>query len=174
MLVKWIDAAEYERVPVTDDVIRSQAMVIQQTLSRIGCEEDYTSFELLQGWLARFKEPHTIGRLKRDGESGSVDERCLPVWRRNVQHQLADFAPKDRWNCDKSGLRYNKQPSYSNVRKEQGQILASIKLDKTRVTLFHCVNSDGSEKRRISVIGRAQTPQAFRQQNINPANLPIT
>lgn len=174
LLVKWIDAAEYERVPVTDDVIRSQAIVIQQTLSKIGCEEDYTNFELSQGWLARFKERHTIGRLKRHGESGSVDERCLPVWRRNLQHQLADFAPKDRWNCDESGLQYNKQPSYSNVRKEKGKILSGIKLDKTRVTTFHCVNSDGSEKRRITVIGRAQTPQAFRQQNINPANLPIT
>lgn len=174
MLAKWVDAAEYAKVPVTDDVLRAQSLVVQEKLAEIGCEEIYSEFTMSNGWLQKFKERHLIGRLKRHGEAGSVDLKALPSQRAEIQHQLRSFALHDIWNCDESGLQYNKQPAYSNVRKEHGKVLAGVKLDKTRITTFHVTNADGSEKRKLLVIGRAQTPQAFRKNKINIHNLPIT
>ena len=49
LLAKWVDAAEFANVPVTDDVLRAQAEVIQTKLIPIGCDEDYTGFVLSTG-----------------------------------------------------------------------------------------------------------------------------
>ena len=98
------------------------------------------------GWLQKFKERHLIGRLKCDEEAGSVDLKALPSQRAEIRHQLRSFALHDIWNCDESRLQYNKQPAYSNVRKEYRKVLADMKFDKTRITTFHITNADESEK----------------------------
>ena len=56
-LALWIDAAEYAKVPVTEDVIRAQATTIQQELksTSMGVDEPYYGFEMSNGWLKRFK-----------------------------------------------------------------------------------------------------------------------
>ena len=173
LLAKWVDAAEEGKVPVTDDVLRAQSLVIQEKLIEISCEEDYADFAFSGGWLRRFKERHMIGRLKRHGEAGSVNSVVVESAKEEIQESLRHFALKDIWNCDESGLQYNKQPAYSNVRKENGKVLEGVKLDKTRITTFHTVNADGTEKKCLTVIGRAETPQAFRRNRININNLPI-
>jgi len=174
LLAKWVDAAEFANVPVTDDVLRAQAEVIQTKLIAIGCEEDYTGFALSPGWLQKFKARSMIERLKRHRESGSTDAKAIQNAREEIQAELISYRVQDIWNCDESGLQYNKQPAYSNVKKVPGKVLAGVKLDKLRITTFHSVNADGSEKERLTVIGRAQNPQAFRRHKINPHNLPVT
>jgi len=173
LLVKWIDAAEEGKVPVTDDVLCAQSVIIQEKLTEIGCQEDYVDFAFSGGLLKSFKERHMIGRLKRHGEAGSVDTLVVENAKTEIGNKLKAFHLRDIWNCDESGLQYNKQPAYSNVRKEKGKVLEGVKLNKTRITTFHSVNADGSEKRCLTVIGRAQAPQAFRQKKINIHNLPI-
>ncbi|PWW78901.1 hypothetical protein C7212DRAFT_167173, partial [Tuber magnatum] len=91
-----------------------------------------------------------------------------------IRHQLRSYIPRDIWNCDESSLQYNKQPAYSNVCKESGKVLADIKLDKTCIITFYVTNADRSEKRKLLVIKRSQTPQAFCQNKININNLPVT
>lgn len=54
-LALWIDAAESERIAVTDDIIRSQSKTIQKELLNAGVPENYESFELSGGWLTNFK-----------------------------------------------------------------------------------------------------------------------
>lgn len=169
----WIDAAEIARVPVTDDIIRSQARIVQGQLKNAGVEEDYTNFELSAGWLYNFKSRYNIGRLKRHGQSGQVDDKHLPAMRASLATQLVAFAPRDRYNCDESGLIFNKQPEFSNVHKGKGKQLSGSKDSKTRITTFHLVNQDNSDKRKIMVIHRSQTPQVFRRDKVNTANLPV-
>lgn len=131
LLAKWVDAAEEGKVPVTDNILQAQSLFIQEKLIEIGCEEDYTNFAFSGGWLRRFKECHMIGRLKRHGEAGSVNLAVVESAKEEIQEKLMHFALRDIWNCDKSGLQYNKQPAYSNIRKEKGKILEGVKLDKT-------------------------------------------
>lgn len=172
-LALWIDAAEYAKVPVTDDVIRAQATTIRQELESMGVDEPYDGFEMSNGWLKRFKNRHNFGRLRARGQSGEVDQAALPAQRRHLSEQLAGFSPQDRYNCDESGLVFNKQPQSSNVRLEKGKQLRGGKDDKVRITTFHIVNEAGTDKRKIWVVGRAEKPHAFRQNKVNPANLPV-
>ena len=172
-LALWIDAAEYAKVPVTDDIIRAQAKVIQQELERIEVDEPYDGFEMSNGWLRRFKNRHNFGRLRSHGQSGDVDQSALPAQRKHLAQQLAAFTPENRYNCDESGLVFNKQPQSSNVRLDKGKRLRGGKDDKIRITTFHIINESGTDKRKIWVIGRAERPHAFRHNRINAANLPV-
>lgn len=172
-LALWIDTAEEARVSVTDDVIRMQAEIIQSKLTDAGADEQYDGFEMSGGWLSRFKARHNFGILQKHGQSGDVDQAVLPAQRAYLAEKLAAFAPQDRYNCDESGLVFNKQPKSSNVRLVKGKQLRGGKDDKTRITTFHLVNEDGSDKRKLLVINRVKTPLAFRRNRVNPANLPV-
>jgi len=88
LLAKWVDAAEFANVPVTDDVLRAQAEVIQTKLIAIGCDEDYTGFVLSTGWLQKFKARAMIGRLKRHGEAGSTDAKIIQNALEEIQAEL--------------------------------------------------------------------------------------
>jgi len=169
----WIDAAEYAEVPVTDDIIRVQAGIIQQELGRVGVDEHYDGFEMSNAWLKQFKKRHNFGRLQTRGQSGDVDQAALLTQRKHLSEHLAGFSPEDRYNCDESGLVFNKQPQSSNVHVEKGkQLVRGGKDDKVRITTFHMVNEAGTDKQKIWVIGRAEKPLAFRQNKVNPTNLP--
>lgn len=173
-LALWIDAAEEAQVPVTDEIIRTQGGIIQAKLVDSGVtDEQYDGFEMSGGWLARFKAHHNIGVLRKHGQSGDVNQATLPNHRAQLAEQLAPFLPRDRYNCDESGLIFNKQPQSSNVRLVVGKKLRGGKDNKTRITIFHLVNEDGSDKRKLLIINRSKTPMAFRQNRVNPANLPV-
>ncbi|PWW79695.1 hypothetical protein C7212DRAFT_291622, partial [Tuber magnatum] len=118
---------------------------------------------LSSSWLQRFKEHWSIGRLKRHGEAGDVDPKVVQEERERLQRKLLSYRVPDIWNCDESGLQFNKQPAYSNVKKDDGKVLAGVKLDKVRITTFYTVNADGSEKLKLTVIGQAKTLHAFRR-----------
>jgi hypothetical protein len=123
--------------------------------------------------LANFKGRYNIGRLKRHGEAGQVDECILPIHRQRLSELLEPFAPDNRYNCDESGLVYNKQPQSSNVRKDKGKLLSDGKDSKLRISTLHIVNSTGTDKCKLWVISRSKEPHAFKQNCINPANLPV-
>jgi len=100
-----------------------------------------------------------------------VDQAALPTQHRHLSEQLAGFSPEDRYNCDESGLVFNKQSQYSNLRLEKGKQLRGGKDDKVRITTFHIMNEAGTDKRKIWVIGRVEKSHAFHQNKVNPANL---
>ena len=83
-----IDAAEYAKVPVTDDIIRAQAGIIQQELDRVGVDEPYDGFEMSNEWLKRFKNRHNFGRFQTRGQSGDVNQAALLTQRRCYAHGL--------------------------------------------------------------------------------------
>jgi len=153
LLAKWVVVAEFANVPVTNDALRTQAEVIQTKLIAIGCEEDYTGFALSLGWLQKFKARLMIARLKHHGESESTDPKAIQNVQEEIQAELLSYQLRDIWNSDESGLEYNKQPAYSNVKKVLGKVPAGVKLDKLWIRTFHSVNPDGSEKERLTVIG---------------------
>lgn len=142
-----MDAEETERISVTDDIIRAQAKIVKEHLKQAELDEDYTDFELSVGWLAKLKSRYRIGRMKNYGDAPTIDESLIPICRRELAERLAPFEPNDRYNCDESGLVYNKQPRTSNVCKEKGKLVAvGGKDDKLQISTFHIVNSTGNEK----------------------------
>lgn len=51
-LAFWINVAEFACVPITDDIIHSQAKIVQQQLNNAGVDEDY---ENLKYYLVGFE-----------------------------------------------------------------------------------------------------------------------
>ena len=168
-----MDAAEYARIPVSDEIIHTQAKIIQARLEDAAVEEPYDGFEMSNGWTQRFKNRHNFGPLQTHGQSADVDQSALPQQQESLAEELAPFAPIDRYNCDESGLVFNKQPQSSNVRLGKGKQLRGGKDEKTRITTFHIINETGTDKRKIWAVGRVEKPHCFRQQRVNPKNLPV-
>ncbi|RPA95185.1 hypothetical protein L873DRAFT_1617615, partial [Choiromyces venosus 120613-1] len=125
------------------------------------------------GWLYRFKSQFQIGRLVRHGHSAEVDQIELPSDYATIAQQLSQFSSQDIYNADKSSLVFNKQLNSSNVWLAPNKALKGGKDEKTCITTFHIVNQADTDNRKLWVIGRAQTPKAFRQNRINIANLPV-
>ncbi|RPA89714.1 CENP-B protein, partial [Choiromyces venosus 120613-1] len=86
-----------------------------------------------------------------------------------LAEQLSPFSPQDIYNANESGLVFNKQPNSSNVRLVPNKTLRGGKDQKTQITSFYIVNQDGSNKRKLWIIGRAKTPM----NKVNTANLPV-
>lgn len=78
-LTLWINAAESACIPVTNDIIRSQAKIVQQQLNNAGVDEDYENFEMSPAWLQNFKSCYSFGHLKHHGEAGMISEEDLPA-----------------------------------------------------------------------------------------------
>jgi len=163
-----MDAAKYARIPVTDEIIHTQAKIIQAKLEDAEVEEPYDGFEMSNGWAQRSKNRQNFGRLRTHGQSGDVDQSALPHQRESLARELAPFSPSDE-----SGLVFNKQPQSSNVRLGKGKQLRGGKDEKTMITTFHIINEAGTDKRKIWVVGRAERPYWFHQQRVNPDNLPV-
>lgn len=173
LLVSWIDAAEAARMPITDEVIRSQGKKIQDRLTDIEeCKETYDNFEMSSGWLQGFKQRHNIDQHKRHRQSGGpFDQTAIPTHRLSLSTGLRQFPTRDRYNCDESRLHFDKQPEIDTPigPRDEGDTE-----EKSKFTIFFCVNADGSDKRRVTVMSKIRTPSVFRQERVNPANLPVT
>jgi len=66
-------------------------------------------------------------------------------------------------------IRYNLLPDHTICREQETP--RGKKRQKLRISVFLTVNGDGSDKRKAMVIGRAATPNAFKNAHINKNNL---
>ena len=80
---------------------------------------------------------------------------------RSLQTIAREFAERDIYNIDKTRL-------FWKIMLSQGlslQSLPGIKKEKAWITLAFCVNTSGSDRLPVWIIGKAKTPRAL--QNIN-------
>ncbi len=66
----------------------------------------YEPFEFSSGWLEVFKSRHGIRSYHRFGESGSVNMAALANTLPAIRDILDQYAWKDIYNMDKTGLFY--------------------------------------------------------------------
>jgi len=66
-------------------------------------------FEFSNGWLEAFKSHHGIRSYRRFGESGFVDMAALTSTLLAIRDVLDQYAWKDIYNMDKTGLFYRMQ-----------------------------------------------------------------
>ncbi|KAK9679721.1 DDE superfamily endonuclease [Popillia japonica] len=85
-----------------------------------------------------------------------------------------EAAPENQWNkqvsdnADKFGLFFKLMPDKYYVFK--GETCHGGKASKERLTVLACANSDGSEKLRLLVIGKAKNPRCLK----NIRSFPVT
>jgi hypothetical protein len=99
-LVKWFRANQ-ERANVSGELVKESAMKILDRLY-LGHEP----FEFSSGWLEAFKSRHGIKSYCRYGESGFVDMDALANTLLAIHDVLDQYAWKDIYNMDKTGLFY--------------------------------------------------------------------
>jgi len=95
---------------------------------------------------------------RRHGDAGSALLDTVEAERARLKPIIMAYAPRDRWNCDETGL-------YKDALPNRG--LSTVKMSgkkalKDCITLMFACNADGSEKAQIHFIGRAKTPVVFR------------
>lgn len=155
-------------VPITEDFLRAKAEVLWSRL------DSYAGMQVptfSNGWIDGFKRRHNIRRRIRHGEANAVDLADEDVSRQlhAIRSLVSQYQPSNVYNCDETSLFWKMMPS----RGLSTQQLAGSKLDKSRISLHFCCNSDGSDKLPLLAIGKHARPRSFRRQgvNINRLNL---
>lgn len=117
-------------------------------------------------WLQRFEPLQNTRGNSRRGQAGRATTDAEEEIGR-IRQVIKQYSPKDIFNCDETSLYWKMVPD---------QILANQSIPvrekvKTRISFHFCVNSDGSERLPVWVIGTAKKPRAFQAAGINIDNL---
>uniref|UniRef100_A0A3B3SSQ9 HTH CENPB-type domain-containing protein n=1 Tax=Paramormyrops kingsleyae TaxID=1676925 RepID=A0A3B3SSQ9_9TELE len=160
-LFKWFEQVRGKHVSITGPLLTEKA-------AEFANELNIENFNASGGWLDRFKARHNIIFKAVSGESESVSVETEENWKQNVLPDLIrGYHPRDIFNADESGLFYKMMPEKSFHVK--GSDCHGTKHCKDRVTAMFCANMDGSEKFKMTVIGKFKNPRCFK----GVCNLPV-
>ncbi|GBO02410.1 Tigger transposable element-derived protein 4 [Araneus ventricosus] len=110
-------------------------------------------FVPMDGWMGL--------RGKVVGEAASVCSSDINHWMENVWPDIIrNYYEKDIFNADETGLFYELTPN--QTLKFKGEKYVGGKLSKVRITILVCANMNGSEKQKLTVIGKSQKPRCFK------------
>ena len=107
--------------------------------------------------MTNFKKRHNICLREKHRESASSDKQAATEGRTKLQGILKDYALKDIFNFDETGLFYRLEP---NKTLASGPVKGTKKC-KDRISVGLCANADGSEKLVPVLIQKAKKPRCF-------------
>jgi hypothetical protein len=160
VLFTWNQQARASNIPIYWTVLRERAKIIAAKLN-IDC------FSASSGSLSRFKERHGLVFKKLAGESSDVSVKSTDAWLEILPSLLEGYEARDVYNADETGLFFNAFPDRTLAYK--GETCHRGKHSKDRLTVLLCVNSDGSDKQVLIVIGKSTKSRCFK----NVKKLPI-
>lgn len=160
VLVEWLHQARALKLPISGPIICEKARKIAEGLQ-------IADFNASNGWIDRFKNRNGIVYRQISGESETVAQQDVDTWMATLPELLQNYEPRDIFNADEFGLFFKLMPDKSYVFK--GETCHGGKASKERLTVLACANSDGSEKLRLLVIGKAKNPRCFK----NVRSLPV-
>lgn len=159
-LFRWFREVRAQSIPVSGPMLQQKAKCLGALLG-------HDDFNPLNGWIQRFKDRHGISCKVVCGESGAVDDESIEVWLRlNLESMLSTYTDRDIYNADEAGLFYNLLPNRTLALK--GEACSGRKVSKERITVLFCANLDGSDKRRLFVIGKSARPRCFKKRECLP------
>jgi hypothetical protein len=150
----WYRQMRVKNLPVTGPILIEKTMKFASDLK---VEE----FKASHGWLDNFKKRNNISSKVMAGECESVCAEMTENWKTAVlPKMLENWDPKDVYNCDESGLFFKMLPNRTMHTK--GEKCHGSKKSKERVTVMFCSNLDGSDKYKLTVIGKFKNPRCFK------------
>ena len=183
-IVTWIKGKRKGNIPLTDEVILSKATDIKHAIIQSCTNGNMPSFKqrsideelkmaqafkASSGWLDKLKNRHNLKQVTLTGENAETCPRTAEKARQELQTKLQSWDPENIYNLDETACFFkllpNKTISAGDDEKGRG-----MKRSKARVTVMICCNATGSHKPRVLVIGKAKTPRALKQVNMN--NMP--
>ncbi|XP_066152124.1 tigger transposable element-derived protein 4-like [Euwallacea fornicatus] len=170
-LLKWFSIKRSENVPITGNILKEKATELKKMRENINSENDKKTSGISRGWLDRFKRRYNISSGKIHGESASISSEITSDWINSVWPKLwQKYNTCDIFNGDEMGLFFKMTPD--ETMKFKGERCSGGKVSEERLTVFVCANMDGSEKKKLTVIGKSVSPKCFKNTNVN--NLPVT
>ena len=88
-----------------------------------------------------------------------MSENVVTEWKDKLPELTKDYAPKDQFNFDETGVFYKLLPKKSYFKK--GVKAIGLKKRKQRITIGFCCSEIG-EKLKPLIIGTARKPRCFR------------
>lgn len=152
-LFLWFKDARSRNLPVSGAVLEQKA----NSLAFLLGHED---FKATSGWISRFKERRDIVCLQLSGEASSVPDETLDAWFVKSQPIINRYAERDVYNMDETGLFFKMLPERTLAMK--GEKCHGGKKSKERLTIGVACNMDGSDKRKLCVIGKSKKPRCFK------------
>lgn len=159
ILFEWQHILNLKGAYISGDILIEKAHQIWASLPQYQ-NQPPPSFS--NGWLHRFKQRYNIKQHTHHGEAGSVPEEAEEEMKA-LQTIAGQYKEEDIYNMDESGLFWRMPPSQSLSSFNR----PGVKRDKARVSIICCVNSSGTDRLPIWVIGNAATPRALRNINIS-------
>ena len=120
---------------------------------------NHDHFTASNGWLNAWQRRYGVKLAVLCGESAEVPEAAVQDWAQRLPEICKDYAPKDIFNADETGLYFRALPTRSMVVK--GDPRKGTKSSKERITALLAASATG-EKLKPYVIGKSQNPRALR------------
>lgn len=140
---------------------------LQEKADDIALSLRIEGFQASNGWLHWFKARHGLVFKTVSGEGKNVDAAVISDWASTLPALISQYRPQDVFNADEAGIYINLEPEKSLGMKSE--TCQGGKKSKERVTVLFYVNGDGSEKLKLTVIGKFWKPHCFSR---NPS-LPV-
>lgn len=150
----WIDVNISQNVNLSDFVIKSKALSFAKNLNVM-------DFKASNGWLEKFKKRYNLKSYKLVGETAHVDMDSIEEGRMRICKEIENYSLDDIYNMDETGLLFRAAPN-STI---SNRTMKGSKKEMVRITIMLCCNASGSDKRKLTVIGKNKQPRPFKNFN---------
>lgn len=159
ILFQWQKSVESQGQATSGDILVEKAKEIWHQIP------EYQGLEVPQfspGWLARFKERHSIRSRVQHGEAASVPITAEEEMKA-VRTICGEYEEDNIYNMDETGLFWR-----STIHRGLVTIpMPGTKQYKSRITVVVCTNSTGTDRLPLWFIGHAKQPRALRGLNFD-------
>ncbi|XP_025191780.1 tigger transposable element-derived protein 4-like [Melanaphis sacchari] len=153
-LLEWFKIQRSKNIPINDPILQEKA-------TEFGKHFHKTDFQCSSSWITRFRQRHNIVFGKISGESASVPVGVSENWLEQVWSGLCkNYIVSNIYNADETGLFFRLTPS--QTLRFKGETCSGGKLSKDRLKVLVASNMDGSDKKKLLVVGKSKTPRCFK------------
>ena len=159
ILYQWQQGIESRNGLVTGDMLIEKA---RQIWPQIPDYQNFPAPEFSTGWLHNFKRRYNIRMRKQHGEALSISQSAVEEMKA-IRTVAGEYNEENIFNMDETGLFWRQAPTSGlGTQTRPGR-----KREKARSTLTVCVNSTGSERLPIWIIGTTKKPRSLSGINID-------
>jgi hypothetical protein len=144
---------QQDKVNLNEDMLRAKVACFLQEL-----HPDALDMAFSQGWLEKFKDWHGIKSFRCFGESGALDMEAVGAVLPDIRAVVDAYTKKDMFNMDEIGFCWRLQADNSLATHQ----LEGRKINKERIIVVICANSDNSKKFPLTIIGKHLNPRCFK------------
>ena len=150
---EWFRMARSKCFPISGPILQEQALKIAKNFKLDG-------FAASNGWLRCFRQRYNISFKTTCGESKSVDENSVALWKTKLRDLCDGYEASNIANCDETALFYKVLPNKTLHLKNER--CSGGKLSKDRLTVMLTVFANGSKLDKPIIIGKSLNPRCFK------------